>query len=91
MSLTGLSLGINIFHFETFPLSALKSRFQETNLHMFGLVGKVLARSWFLSHDHILGLWPAPDSRESSKVYNSGHDGALSIRNFVLIMIRLKS
>jgi hypothetical protein len=48
MSLTGFSLGMNIFHFEAFPLSALKSRFQVTNLHIFGLVGKVLARKWFL-------------------------------------------
>jgi hypothetical protein len=27
MSLTGFSLGMNIFHFEAFPLSAEKSRF----------------------------------------------------------------
>jgi hypothetical protein len=54
-----------------------------------------LERSWpvdgsYCILDHGLGLWPAPDSRESPKLYNSGHDGALSIRNFVLIMIRPK-
>jgi hypothetical protein len=93
MSLTGFSLGMNIFHFEAFPLSALKSRFQVTNLHIFGLVAKVLARidGFYCFFDHALGLWPAPDSRESPKMYNFDHDGSQSIRNFVLIMIRLKS
>jgi hypothetical protein len=41
--LTGFSLGMNIFHFEAFPLSAWKSRFQATDLHKFGLVGNALA------------------------------------------------
>jgi hypothetical protein len=44
---------MNIFHFKAFALSAWKSRFQTTNLHIFGLVGKVLARRWFLLH-----FWP---------------------------------
>jgi hypothetical protein len=88
MSLTGFSLGMYIFHFEAFPLSAGKSRFQfqATNLHTFGLVGKVgkLLDHSYCIFDHGLGLWPAPDSSQSQKLYNSGHDGdgALSIRNF---------
>jgi hypothetical protein len=86
------SLGMNIFHFEAVLLSALKPRFQATDLQKFGLIGKALARIWFYCiFDHGLGLWPAPDSRESPKKYNSGHDGALSIRNVALKMIRLKS
>jgi hypothetical protein len=48
MYLTGFSLGIHFFHFEDIPLSALKYRFQATHLHIFGLVGKILARRWFL-------------------------------------------
>jgi hypothetical protein len=31
---------MNFFQFEAFPLSAGKSRFQATNLLIFGLVGK---------------------------------------------------
>jgi hypothetical protein len=53
MSLTGFSLGMNIFHFEAFPLSAWKSRFQATDLHKFELVGKALAHRWFLTY-----VWP---------------------------------
>jgi hypothetical protein len=34
------------------------------------------------------GLWPAPDSKESLIKSNFGHDGTLSIRNFVLMMIK---
>jgi hypothetical protein len=41
MSLIGFSLGMNIFHFEAFPLSAGKYRFQATNIEIFGLVKKV--------------------------------------------------
>jgi hypothetical protein len=49
LSLTGFSLGMNIFHFEAFPLSAWKSRFQATDLHIFGLVGKALAHRWYVN------------------------------------------
>jgi hypothetical protein len=49
MSLNSFSLGMNIFHFEAFTLSTGKSRFQTTNPHIFGLVGKVLTRIWFLA------------------------------------------
>jgi hypothetical protein len=80
MSLTGFSLGIKIFHFEGFPLSVLKHRFQVTNLHnvQCTYLGS-LERSWpvngsYCIFDHGLGLWIAPDSRESLKMYNSGHD-----------------
>jgi hypothetical protein len=65
MSLTGFSLGMTIFHLEAFPLSALKSRFQVTNLHIIGLVRKILAVDGFYCiFDHGLGPWPAPDSRK---------------------------
>jgi hypothetical protein len=42
MPLTGLSLEMYIFHFEAISLSTLHSyhRFQATDLHKFGLVGK---------------------------------------------------
>jgi hypothetical protein len=43
MSLTGYNLGMNIFHFEAFPVSSWKSR----------LVGKALAHRWFLTY-----VWP---------------------------------
>jgi hypothetical protein len=36
-----------------------------------------------------LGLWPAPDSLENPKMSNSDHDGAPSIRNFVLMMMQM--
>jgi hypothetical protein len=85
MSYIGFSLGMNISHFEAFPLSVGKSRFQANNLHIFGLVRKVLTCRWFLFHfDHGLGL------RESPKMYNSSHDWAPLIRNFVLIIILQK-
>jgi hypothetical protein len=45
MSLIGFGLGMIFF----FTLSAGKSRFQTTNPHIFMLVGKVLARRWFLA------------------------------------------
>jgi hypothetical protein len=45
MSLTGLSLEMYIFHFVHSYL-----RFKATHLHKFGLVGKALARRWFLAH-----------------------------------------
>jgi hypothetical protein len=78
MSLTGFSLGMNIFHFEAFPLYALKFRFQVTNLHIFGS----LERSWpkngsYCIFDYGLGLWPAPDSKESPKMYNFCHDPSI--------------
>jgi hypothetical protein len=60
MSLTGLSLEIYIFHFEAISLS-LYLRFQATDLHKLGLVGKVLARRWFLAYDPKKGLWSAAD------------------------------
>jgi hypothetical protein len=48
MSLTGLSLEMYIFHFVHAYL-----RFQTTDLHKFGLVGKALAYRWFLTY-----VWP---------------------------------
>jgi hypothetical protein len=34
-----------------------------------------------------LGLWPAPDPKESFKIPKIDDDGTLSIRNFVLMMV----
>jgi hypothetical protein len=34
-----------------------------------------------------MGLWPAPDSKTIPKFPNFGHDWALSIGNFVLLII----
>jgi hypothetical protein len=48
-------------------------RIAATNLHTFGLVGKALARSACLTQ----------------KFYNFGHDGTLSIINFVLMMVQM--
>jgi hypothetical protein len=53
MSLTGFTIGMNIFHFEDFPLSEWKSRVQATDLHKFELFEKVLAHEWFLTY-----AWP---------------------------------
>jgi hypothetical protein len=59
---------MNIFHFED-------SKFQATNLHIFVLVGEVLeVDGSYCIFDHGLGLWPMPDSRQSPKIYNFGHD-----------------
>jgi hypothetical protein len=47
-----------------------------------------LEKPWPIDGSYLdpgLGLWPAPDSRESPKMYISDF-GALSIRNFVLII-----
>jgi hypothetical protein len=38
-----------------------------------------------------LGLWSAPDWRQSLKTSNMWHDGTLSIRNCTLVMIQLKN
>jgi hypothetical protein len=35
-----------------------------------------------------MGLWPSPDSIEGPKFYNFSHDGTLSTRKFVLIMVQ---
>jgi hypothetical protein len=34
--------------------------------------------------------WPEDGSEESPKNLNFGHEGALSIRNFVFMMVRMK-
>jgi hypothetical protein len=39
--------------------------------------------------DPKMGLWPSPYSILSQKFYNFGHDGTLSIRNFVLLMVQM--
>jgi hypothetical protein len=93
MSLTGFSLGMNNFHLEAFPLSALKSRFQfqETNLHIFGLVGKVLARKWFLSLFFTMD-WDCGSRRIQEKVQKFTILVMMGLcRSEILLMIRLKS
>jgi hypothetical protein len=39
--------------------------------------------------DPKMGLWPSPDSKSSPIFYNFGHDGTVSIRNFVLMMVQM--
>jgi hypothetical protein len=64
--------------------------FHATYLHIFGLIGRVSARRWFLAHFWTeLGLWPVPDSNESSKIFNFGHDGTFLIRNSVPAMVQM--
>jgi hypothetical protein len=36
--------------------------------------------------DHGLGLWPAPDPKESFKILKMDDYGALSIRNLLLLI-----
>jgi hypothetical protein len=37
-----------------------------------------------------MGLWPALYLKDSTKISNFGHYGALSIRNLVLTMVQMK-
>jgi hypothetical protein len=79
LSLTGFSLGMNIFHFEAFscPHENLGSK-----QLIFTYLGS-LERSWpvdgsYHIFDHELGLCPAPDPKESLKILKMDNDGALS-------------
>jgi hypothetical protein len=93
MPLTGLSLEMYIFHFEAISMST----------HIFGSKRPIstylgsLERPWPVDGFVFIfcpkmGLWPAPDSITIPKIPNFGHDWALSIGNFVLLIIsRIRS
>jgi hypothetical protein len=93
MPLTGLSLEMYIFHFEAISLSTHISGSKRPISTYLGS----LERPWpvdgfvFIFSPKI-GLCPVPDSITIPKIPNFGHDWALSIGNFVLLIIsRIRS